>query len=91
MIYRWRRRWPRWLRRLSARWFPRPPAGDGLAPSPGVAAFLAGDSMRQVAYLTPDPGIVDPDADWPGALADAHGVVRDYVRRLQTHIKELSK
>lgn len=83
-IRRWRRRWPRALRRLTRRWWPRRPAAPGeLGPSPGVQAFLDGDTIRQVAYLADDPGIIDPQIDWPGALADAHGIVRDYIRRLQ--------
>ena len=84
MARRWRRRWPRALRQMLRRLAPRPPAtGGDLSPSPGVAAFLDGQTIRQVAYLADDPGIIDPTIDWPGALADAHGIVRDYIRRLQ--------
>ena len=88
ILYRWTRRRPR-LRRVLRRlqWLPpRQPRGDDLTPSPGVAAFLDGETVRQVAYFvgSADPGIIDPAIDWPGALADAHGVIRDYIRRLQT-------
>lgn len=90
---RWRRRLPRPLRRLFRRFERRDtPAGDDLTPSPGVAAFLDGESIRQVAYFvgSQDPGIIDPREDWIGAVADAHGVIRAYIRRLQAKIKELS-
>lgn len=82
-------RWERQIRRLAGRRLARPDAPD-LAPSPGVAAFLEGETVRQVAYFVgaADPGIVDPRADWPGAVADAHGVIRDYIHRLQAHIAE---
>lgn len=81
--------WERQIRRLAGRPAPRPAAPD-LAPSPGVAAFLEGETVRQVAYFvgSADPGIIDPRADWPGAVADAHGVIRDYIHRLQAHIAE---
>ena len=91
-----RRRRPRrprrqpWLIRLVAgaiRWASRrlrarPDVRARPEPGPAVAAFLAGQSLRQVAYLVPDPAIIDPAVDWPGAVADAHGVVRDYIAEL---------
>ncbi len=95
-FHRWRRRLPHPLRRLLARLFPqapRTPSAAELTPSPGVAAFLDGESLPQVAYFVgaADPGIIDPRDDWRGALADTHAVVRSYVTRLQERIKELSK
>lgn len=97
-----RRSIARFLRRLSRPWrrlrarlgrgLAAPTAAD-LAPSPAVEAFLAGESMRQVAYFVgaADPGIIDPRDDWPGAVADAHDVVRGYTRRLQARIAELEQ
>jgi hypothetical protein len=70
----------------------RPFAGsDYLDPSPGVTAFLAGESVRQVAYFVgdADPNIIDPRTDWPGAVADTQGVLREYIIRLQGRITEL--
>jgi hypothetical protein len=91
---RWLRRQPRWLRRLARRWAPLTPrsAEPELDPSPAVAAFLDGETVRQVAYFVgaADPGIIDPADDWPGALADAHAVIRSYITRLQDYIKERS-
>lgn len=89
------RRWQR-ARRRALRWLGRrsaAPAATDVAPSPGVAAFLAGESLRQVAYFVgaADPGIIDPRDDWPGAVADAHGIVRQYVQRLQARIVELEQ
>lgn len=92
---RWRRRLPRPLRRLLARVSPHAPrtTGDDLTPSPGVAAFLDGETLPQVAYFVgaADPGIIDPREDWRGALADAHGVVRQYTTHLQQKIRELQR
>lgn len=93
---RWLRRQPRWLRQAVAPWLHPimpPPRSDGLAPSPGVQAFMDGESMRQVAHFVgdADPGIVSPRDDWPGAVADAHGVVRDYLKRLQDMISKEQK
>lgn len=97
-----RRSIARLLRRLSRPWrrlrarlgrgLAAPTATD-VAPSPAVEAFLAGESMRQIAYFVgaADPGIVDPRDDWPGAVADAHGIVRQYVQRLQARIVELEQ
>ena len=94
-IARFVRQLSRPWRRLSTRLGRRSagPAATDLAPSPGVAAFLAGESMRQIAYFvgSADPGIIDPNDDWPSAVADAHGVNREYMRRLQARIAELEQ
>jgi hypothetical protein len=81
------------LRRLGWRWRSAlsRPRGDDDGPSPAVDAFLAGETVRQVAYYVgaADPGIIDPRDDWPGALADTHAVIRGYIHRLQRRIAEL--
>jgi hypothetical protein len=68
-------------------------AADPLEPSPGVQAFLDGESVRQVAYFVgaADPGIVDPHDDWPGAMADAHAVIRDYIRRQAGRVAQMER
>jgi hypothetical protein len=89
-VGRLQRPWRRLLRPLIAA--PRA-AADPLEPSPGVAAFLAGETIRQVAYFVgaADPGIIDPREDWTGALADAHGVIRDHIGRQTAHITHLQR
>lgn len=78
----WRREAARFQAERDARAARVPP------PSPAVAAFLAGQSMRSVAYLTPDPGVRDPHGDFPGAVHDAHDVTRDYVSDLIRLLEE---
>ena len=83
-----------WLSRRVRRLFRWPrPQPEGVTPSPGVTAFLEGETMRQVAYFvgSADSGIVDPREDWPGAVADAHGVVRAHIHRLNGRIVELQQ